>query len=230
MNTAWILCLSALYLAALGGLLWVAHANRRLYAAAKGFCSALFVLCALLCWFGGAQRAPWQFALLLAGLLLCAFGDVLLGVANLNAARVSKKPFLAGAASFTLAHLLLCAHFYLRLPFAWYDLALPALLLAAMYLLEKRGAVRLKKIRPVAYLYTFLVGLMAAKALAAALLVSAPPAQRLVVAAGALLFLVSDAVLLFLYFGHQRRKWYRAANLLCYYGGVWLLALGAYWL
>lgn len=221
--------LTALYPAALAWLLWVAHRKRAQYALAKGLCSALFLLCAALAWRAGARQQPAQFALLLGALVLCAFGDVLLGAANSGASHVSKKPFLGGAFSFCLAHSVLCALFYRRAPFTLWDLALPAALVAALWALERTDWVRMKKIRPLGYVYTFLVGLMAAKAGAAALV--SPPLYPfgLCLSLGAGLFLASDVILLFLYFGTRRHKWYRPANLLSYYAGVYLLGLSALW-
>lgn len=213
-----------LYAAALAALLWVAKRNRRLYAAAKGMCSLLFLVAAGA---GAAFGRPGtNSAAMLAALALCAAGDVLLGLANLNAERVSKKPFMGGVGCFTLAHCAFCLFFMLQGGFSWYALPFPVLLLAILRLLEHKDAVRLKKIRPVGYLYTFLVGLMASMALARPF---AFPGGALM-GAGAALFFLSDVVLLFLYFGTRRRPWYRPTNLLCYYFGIFLMAAAVQYL
>lgn len=229
--TDWLLwLLAAIYAAALGWLLWVAHKKRGLYAAAKGLCSAIFLACALLAWVGGARGDRAAFALLLGALTLCAFGDVLLGLANKNATRVSKKPFLLGALSFSLAHVVFCVLYFARQSFHWAHLVLPLCLVAVLWALERRDAVRLKKMRAMAYVYTFLVGLMAAGAAGFGLGAAPLGWLGLFLVAGAALFLVSDVILLFLYFGTHRKKWHRTANLLTYYCGVFLLALAARWL
>lgn len=206
---------TGLYLAALIALLWVAKRSRKWYALAKGLCSALFVGTAVLVWLAGGRQAPVYFGLMLAALLLCASGDVLLGAANSRANHVRKGPFLAGAGLFTLAHGVFCVLFMMITPFRWVDLLAPVALVLVLWGLERKKLIRLKKIRPLGYFYTFMVGLMAWKAVATALPI---------VIAGACLFLVSDVILLFLYFGTQRRAWYRTANLTTYYIGVYLLA------
>ncbi|MDL2294338.1 lysoplasmalogenase [Ruminococcaceae bacterium OttesenSCG-928-D13] len=206
---------TGLYLTALIALLLVAKRSRKWYALAKGLCSALFVGTAVLGWLVSGKPAPVYFGLMLAALLLCASGDVLLGVANSKADRVRKGPFLAGAGFFTLAHGVFCALFMMITPFRWVDLLAPVALMCVMWGLERKNLIRLKKIRPLGYVYTLMVGLMAWKAVATALPI---------VIAGASLFLISDVILLFLYFGTRRRAWYRTANLTTYYVGVYLLA------
>lgn len=225
MTTEWFwMILVPLYLASLAALLWVAKRNRRLYAAAKGLCSLLFLVAATAA--AAFGRAGAEAAAMLAALVLCAFGDVLLGVANLNAEKVSKKPFMGGVACFTLAHCAFCLFFVLIGGFSWYVLPLPLVLLGVLWLLERRGAIRLKKIRPVGYLYSFLVGLMASMALTR----PAPLPGQALMGAGALLFFISDVVLLFLYFGTRRRPWYRPANLLSFYSGIFLMATSVQYL
>lgn len=219
--------LPLVYIAALVWLLWVAHKNKRMYATAKGLCSGLFLLCALLSGYLGRKWGLPVFALLGFALLLCAFGDVFLGVANQKATKPSRRPFLGGVASFSVAHLVFCLLFYGMLPFHWYDLALPVLILAIMFTLEKRDRVRLKKMRGPACIYAFLMALMAGKA------VQMPFAYAgglYLLSVGAVLFMVSDVILLFLYFGVRRAPWLRTANLLTYYVGVYLMAASAYWL
>ena len=221
-----MMVLPLLYVLALAWLLWVAHKSKKWYAVAKGLCSGLFLLCALLAGYLGGQWGRPVFGMLAAALLLCAFGDVFLGVANQKATKPSKRPFLAGVASFSVAHLVFCLLFYGLLPPRWYDAALPVLLLGVLYVLEKRDKVRLKKMRPVAYAYTALMALMAGKALQ---LPFAQVGGAMLLGVGAVLFMVSDIILLFLYFGVRRKPWMRTANLLTYYVGIYLMATSAYW-
>lgn len=226
----WLWVMTLLYLLALAGLLVVARRRRSWYAAAKGICSGLFLVCALVAWFTGTQRAAGVFWQLWAALLLCALGDVLLGVANRVSQKVDKLPFVVGAISFTLAHVLFCVLYYHLEGFRWYDLVLPLVLMLVLYLLEKTDKVRLKKIRPLGYVYTFVVALMVTKALELLATPALAPEAAVRIAIGAMLFLCSDVVLLFLYFGTKKQKWLRGLNLLSYYAGLWLLALSATWL
>lgn len=220
--------LGVVYAAALAALLWVAKKSRSLYAAAKGVCSGLFVLGGIAAFYWGSGTATAQFVFMMLGLVFCALGDILLGVANRKATHVSKKPFLAGAGCFSLAHVLFCVFFYCRAPFHWYDVLFPLVCLGAIRLMEAKDWIRLKSMRPVGYLYTFLVGLMAAKAVEGA--AYGPVAGNWVLAIGASLFFLSDLILLFLYFGTKRVRLLRGANLVTYYIGVYMMALSALWL
>lgn len=223
--------LTLLYTVALAWLLWVARRNRAHYALAKGVCSSLFLVVALVGFYLGNRQAPANFAFLFAALLLCAAGDVLLGLANKKAQRLGKKPFYAGAGSFMLAHLLFLFLFFRYATFRWYNIALPALLAVAMVFFEKSGKVRMKKARPLGYCYAVLIGFMAGKAFEVAVVSSSlSSASRGLVAAGAALFLASDILLMFLYFGTTRRRWLRPANLLTYYVGIYFMALLALWM
>ncbi len=222
--------MTVLYVACLAMLLVVAKRHKGSYALAKGVCSLVFVAAGVLAWCLGLRGAPGLFAVLLAALVLCAFGDVLLGVANMAASHPDKRFFMAGGLTFALAHVLFVVLFSGLWAWRWFDFFLPLLLLVVMLALDVKGKVRLKKLRPLAYVYTALVGLMAWKAAGGVLYAMPPGSGTAEVCVGALLFLLSDVLLLFLYFGVHRAKWLRSANLIAYYMGVYLLALSAYWL
>ena len=199
------------------------HKKKKYYAVSKALCSSLFLLCALFAADFGVKGITPTLLLLLAALILCAFGDVFLGVANQKAKTPSRKPFIAGALSFLIAHLLFCLLFYTMLPLCWYDFILPFFMLALLYYLEQGKKVRLKQMRLLAFFYTLLVATMTSKALQVPLLLGYGTGM----AFGAVLFMVSDVILLFLYFGVHRKRWMRTANLLSYYVGVYLMALSA---
>lgn len=222
--------LTVLYIAGLAMLLLVAKRYRGRYALAKGICSLLFVAAGVLAWTLGPGGSWQRFALLLAALVLCAFGDVLLGVANKASQHPDKRYFIAGALSFAAAHVLFVLLFAALAPFRWYDWAPSLLLVGILLVLDKKDKVRLKKMRPLAYVYTALIGLMFWKAVGGLLFTAAPGPGAVVICVGAALFLLSDVILLFLYFGVRRFKWLRSANLLTYYVGIYLLSLSAFWL
>lgn len=216
-----------LSLALLAALLRIAYSRRnfRFYPLAKTAASLGFVATAL------ARRAEGggaggAFPLLLACLLACLAGDVLLGLANRHASFFSGF-FLAGTAAFLAAHLGFCVLFAgapgVRVRPV---LALPALVAGAVVLcIRDKRRFRLKKLAPAAFVYAVCVGLMTSLALAGWL--GAPGPRTALAAAGAVLFLASDGLLLFLYFYHKKRGWLRAANLLTYYVGMLCLALTA---
>lgn len=225
-----LIVLTALFIGTLAVLLFVAKRNRGRYALAKGVCSLLFVAAGVLAWVMGEGGSRQRFFLLLAALLLCAFGDVLLGVANRKAANLDKRYFVAGALSFAVAHVLFVLLFAALAPFRWYDWAPSVLLMGVLLALDKTGSVQLGKMRPLAYVYTALIGLMFWKALGGLLFAPAPGPGAVLACIGAALFLLSDVILLFLYFGVRRFQWLRSANLLTYYVGIYLLSLAAFWL
>lgn len=222
----WMYLFSIVYCIALGGLLWVTRHKRKYYTLAKGSVSFLFVVAGVGGAFAGGGNKT-GFWLLLAALLFCMAGDVLLGMANRTKA-VRVKPFAGGALSFFVAHIFFCFFLYRQAAFQWYDFFPSVLLVLGLFLLEKAGLVRLKQMRLIGYGYSFVVALMACKAVQ--YMLAAPGAGGILLAAGAILFLVSDIILLFLYFGTHRVKWTRYANLSTYYIGVYCIALSAYWL
>lgn len=224
-----LVCLSAVYIGAVLHLLWVAGNKWHRYTLAKATCSILFVLIAVMGAFWGTQNHRLDIGLLIGALLFCMLGDILLGRAN-HGKVLRWMPFSVGAVSFALAHVVFCVLFYCIAPFLWYDLPLPAALVAVLYLLERKKRIHLGKMRPLGYIYAGIVGLMFAKAAQmpwnAAWSMPAP----FLVAAGGALFLVSDIFLLFLYFSSRKRKRVRYYNLSTYYAGVYLLALSAWWM
>lgn len=218
----------AVYIAGLCGLLWITRWRRKWYAVAKGALSLLFVLGGVLSFETGGKEQPMAVYLLLPALVFCALGDLLLGIAN-KTKRVRARPFVLGAVSFSLAHVMFCAVYSWFAPLRWQDFLLPALLTLVLLVLEATQQVRLKKMRPLGYVYVLLVGFMTAKATAAACAAGVGTPFGLLTLLGSLLFLISDVVLLFLYFGTHRPKALRYANLATYYCSILLLALSAHW-
>lgn len=221
------LAFSVLELILVGVLLKVAATKHWFcyYAKAKTAASAGFLLV--------AAAALWQkralpmqgSGLLVAALLLCAAGDVLLGLANLKDGPHGKF-FKLGAAGFGLAHLFFCALFCVQNPFSIWDLAAAAAGGTACWYLSHTKRIRLKKLKPIGIGYGALVTLMTEKAIAN--FVIAPTATAGLLAVGSVLFWLSDLVLVFMYFGthHEDHKHkMRFANLSFYYLGVLLMAI-----
>lgn len=210
------ICL-AYSLLALAALLAAAYHKpwMKYYPWAKGAASLGFLLVAL-CRADGSG----YFWGLLACLALCAAGDVLLGLANVRAGFFSRF-FLAGAACFTLAHAGFCLVFGLAAGWHAAEFVLPLALVGAAALAARdKHRFRLKRMAVPALLYSFFVGLMCAQSAVYALRTGVWLA-----AAGGVLFLLSDCVLLFLYFYYKKRAAFRALNLITYYLGMLCLAL-----
>lgn len=219
---------TGLFLIALIFLLWVTRYKKKWYTKAKGTASLLFITACMVAGYAGRQQISRYFILLLLGLVLCAAGDVFLGLAN-KAKKVRAKPFLAGGISFMLAHFVFCALLFMLNGASWHNWILPILLWLVLYGLEKKQHIKLKKMRLLAYVYAFCIGVLAGKAIEMLWLADVFM-QGILVAVGGVLFLISDIILLFLYFGVKRARWTRYANLTTYYIGVYCLAAGAYWL
>ncbi len=219
---------TAAYLAQLSLLLWVAYSDAQFhrYTAAKAVTSAGFLLVALLARLIGPRTMGPRFWLLFSAMVLCAAGDVLLGLAN-NGKGVHSKTFLKGLVCFGLAHVVFCAFYAAKTPPGWYDLLLPLALLGITMALSKRGLLRLKKLKRPAFCYCFLVGLMCSMAVSSVVVAGFRGPANLFAAAGSILFLLSDCIIIFLYFYIRQNRWMRFANLTAYYLGLLLLALSA---
>ena len=221
--------LSVLYLVLLGLLLQVAYDETLFarYAQAKAVVSGGFLLLALAAFAAGTRALGARFWLLLLALLLCAAGDVLLGLANTRGGGAQSPVFLAGMGAFGAAHVAFCAFFGFAVGPLWAELLLPLAMIAATLVLDHRGVLVLGRMRAVSIGYCFLVGLMCSKAAAALAAAGFAGAGPRLAAAGAVLFLLSDSIIIFLYFARRRPAWLRFANLSTYYLGLLLLALSA---
>lgn len=188
----------------------------KFYPWGKAAASLGFLLVAL-CRFSGGHSLG-----MLACLCLCAAGDVLLGLANLHAGFFSRF-FSAGAVCFVLAHIGFCLLFGAGAGWRPALFVLPMFLVGAAALAARdKRRFRLRRMALPALVYSFFVGLMCAQSFSYAL-----HTGIWLAAAGGALFLVSDCVLLFLYFYYKKRRAFRALNLITYYLGMLCLALTA---
>ncbi|MEG0804187.1 MAG: lysoplasmalogenase family protein [Pygmaiobacter sp.] len=219
------------YFVLLGILITVGGSKRLFhhYPAAKTAASLGFLVLALAAFIGGGRTMPLsEFLVLFAALVLCAGGDILLGFANVCGG-AHGRCFQAGVAVFGAAHLVFCVLYYTQSPFFWADGIVPLCALLATVQLERAGLLRLKKMRLPALCYSVLVGLMCSKAVSLVLVMGHTDPHCVLLALGSVLFMISDVVLVFMYFGpklqdrhrHLARFW----NLTAYYLGVLLIAL-----
>ncbi len=217
---------AAVYLVLLARLLQIAGSPRRFhrYTAAKTVTSIGFLVVALLAQFIGRGGMGSRFWLLFLAMAFCAAGDLLLGLAN-NGHGIHSRTFFRGLVCFGAAHLIFCLFYAFQNPPSWRDLLLPCALLAVTMLLSHKGLLRLHKLRVPAFCYCFLVGLMCSMAISAVF--PAHGRAQLLCAAGSVLFLISDCIIVFLYFYIRQRSWMRITNLTTYYLGLLLLALSA---
>lgn len=226
-----LMALCAAYLCGLGALVCVAGSKRlfaRWYVPAKLSLSCGFVLAALAAaLYRGSLARPFTLGLLPC-LVLCALGDAALGMANTHRAHF-KRWMMRGAGAFAAAHAGFCALFTLAPPGAgwhWQDAAVcaGAVCITGLCAHSSRFALRRMHMTVPGLVYSACVGLMGARSAAFALARSFDR-QGVLACLGAALFLLSDAVLLVLYFYHRPPRAARAANLILYYLGVFCLAL-----
>lgn len=230
MAAAVLTVLSLLYLGGLCALLCVAYSRRAFnrYTAVKSAVSCGFLVIAAAAYLLGGRTGGAYFWGLVPCLVLCLAGDVLLGLAN-NHAGFFGRWFLFGVGAFTLAHAGFCALFTLAMPggprFTLWDAAAPlaALAVTAACARHKRFKLRRMHMQAPALAYSLCVGLMCARGVTFGFICGGR--RGMLAAAGAVLFLISDAVLLFVYFHVRPRKALRAVNLATYYLGMLCLAL-----
>lgn len=223
------------YLILLGQLLFVGGSRRffKYYPASKTAASAGFLVLAPAAWFAGQSNVPAAaFAVCMAALLLCAAGDILLGFANLRGGSQGSL-FKLGVVAFGLAHLVFCALYYTESRFYLLDLLPPLLCVAITFFFEKCKLLRLRRMRIPALCYSFLVGLMVTKAVGLTACDGLYDQRHLLLAVGSVLFIISDIILVFMYFGthltDRRRHILRFFNLSTYYIGVLLIALSLFY-
>ncbi|WP_195543582.1 lysoplasmalogenase family protein [Massiliimalia timonensis] len=180
-----------------------------------------FLAMALLAWaeLGFVWEAVLP-ALMLPGFLFCFAGDV--GLALYDRKPANGK-FLIGLSLFLLGHVLFLLSLYQFTAFSWTDLIFPVLMTGAAFGLTRLKRMDVQKMGPCILAYAFFVSMFCGKGVQTALLFSSQ--QGLWLGTGAVLFLLSDLILLFVFFYHPFRPSGKFWNLLTYYGGMMCLAL-----
>ena len=142
---------------------------------------------------------------------------------------ITTRAFSAAGSCWEWAHAGFCVLFTLAMPggprFTLWDAAAPlaALAVTAACARHKRFKLRRMHMELPALAYSLCVGLMCARGTAFGF--ACGGRRGALAAVGAALFLISDAVLLFVYFYVRPRKALRAVNLAAYYLGMLCLAL-----
>lgn len=175
-------------------------------------------------WYSGfASGNIGLFLHLLPAFIFCLAGDIFLGVTNKDG---SKKVFIFGLLAFLTGHILFAVGFNLIAPFALSELILPlASLPLAMFLtnLKRMKTGRMKK-----YIlaYSFFVTLLFSKGISIFSLNQG--IFGVLVLFGTLFFLISDFIILFLYFYEDKHPLTSFANLFTYYLATFLLSFSLY--
>lgn len=192
--------------------------NREHFLPQKMLCSLFFLCASVYCMMEG--KSFDRFLYLFPGFLLCFFGDAFLGLYNRN---WNKKTFLMGVLLFLLGHIAFIIAAYREIGFMIVDPVFPVLaLIYACYIMKKKE-MTMGRLKPYCLLYTFFVALMFTKNLE--MLILMPSIRTTLLAVGALLFLISDYLILYLYFVKKRRWATHGINLATYYYGVLCMVL-----
>lgn len=224
-----ILCLIALYFILLCVLIAVAYSPRlfRHYTLCKGLLSTLFVVIAVICSLRSGTPMFWPVTF---AFLSAAAGDVLIGVANNRYGDRASHSLagLIGVGCFSIAHIFYIVWFYAEVPFLWYQqLILPVIVALAMLKLTKSSSFDFGSRRPAGVFYYAIMAMMFSAGLNLALQGFGISSLKLpMIGIGVTLFMISDLLMLFLYFyTGPRAKSLRFWNLSTYYIGQLLIAL-----
>lgn len=183
----------------------------------KGLASLLFVLLGAVC---AARTGGAYAALLVAGLVFGAAGDVLLQLMDCRP-REKEKFFRAGLGAFLLGHLFYIVAFGMLGGASLWAVLGAAALFALLFCLQFPLRLDLGAQKLPVYLYAAVISLMAAFAVGA----TGAGGRGVLAALGGLLFVVSDAILALIFFSPLKKKRLPAWNLITYYAAQILLAL-----
>jgi len=160
------------------------------------------------------------FIQLAPGLLLCLLGDVLLGFYHQTQHR---KYFMSGLGSFLLGHMVFVFVFSQLQALQVTDWIFPVLALLLTIGLNRIKGMETGKMKPLVYVYAFFVALLFSKALH--LMLAEPSLMTGFLCLGSGLFMISDTIILFLYF-YEKKHWaVHTLNLATYYYGMFFIAI-----
>lgn len=160
-----------------------------------------------------------SFNFLLIPIILCAIGDVFLAIYN----RKSKLPFfIIGGLFFLSAHFSFIIHFHNVLNYRLQDIIVPLLSCSLVLYWDLSKRINIKKVRPLAYVYAFVIGLLLAKGLH--ILYYMNNTFGLLVALASLLFYLSDCMIIFMYF-QKKTPTRHLFNLSTYYVSMFIFAM-----
>ncbi|WP_077534679.1 lysoplasmalogenase family protein [Massiliimalia massiliensis] len=157
---------------------------------------------------------------MLPGFVLCLCGDISLAF---NDRKPSDRTFLIGVGSFLIGHILFLTAFYRIASFSWTDLIFPVLMVGVSYLLTRMKKMDVQNMLPCVLIYSFFVSALCGKG--AQIAMTSLSNQAILLGVGSFLFLVSDMIILFLFFYQTKYVSGKFWNLLTYYGGLLCLAL-----
>lgn len=195
------------------------------YAFFKILTSLCFVAIALLAGYKGGFSSLYFY--LLPGFWFAVAGDFLLGLAHTKR-NYKGTEFLLGAAAFTLAHVAFYAAYTVRFGFRTADLIFPLVFTVIMFFFVRREGFVLGRMKLPGTIYPFFVALILSKG-ATLLFFEGWMIRHAFVLCGGLFFLISDMVILFMYFRETpSKRSLGILNLATYYLAMGFLAMSLY--
>lgn len=187
------------------------------YVPVKTMASIAFICMAVFCGVMGDNVV--MMIRMMPAFVMCLCGDIFLGF---HYRIKNKKLFLGGVATFMLGHIFFIEAFVHLQKLVWTDFIFPICAIGITVLVTYAKKMFLGKLRPYVYTYSFFVAMLFSKSMH--IMIKAPTAQTFCLAIGAGLFLISDFLILFLYF-YEKRPWSTHGwNLATYYYGMFFLA------
>ena len=184
----------------------------------KVLCSLCFLILSCFCAIKGNNLNYYQYTF--PAFFMCFIGDIFLGLFN---GKKRKIYFLTGTLAFLTAHIFFIIGFCSIQSFYVYDLLFPMIAVSTIAILIKKRSMTMGKLKPFVYLYAFFVSTLFWKSIHIFLTVAR--LQTVCLLIGSFLFMISDLLILFLYFYKKRRWSVHGLNIATYYYGVFFLAL-----
>lgn len=215
--------ITAAYIVAFGVLLFVS-CNKKVFSYrvfAKGFNSMLFVSMATagLVFVNQNKQMIWM----LPAFLGCFAGDIFLAITD----KEGHKRFMReGTLAFMLGHILFVGALGAICPLQITQMVIPCVGTLIVYLSLHLFHLETGKMKPYVLCYAFLVSLLFSKGVA--IYNQFGDMRAIIILAGVASFLLSDYLILFIYFGKKKVTALRLLNMLTYYLAQYLLALSLF--
>lgn len=190
--------------------------SSKFYTFFKTLNSIDFILIGLFCSYQNPKENLLIY--LIPAFILCLTGDILLSFYHRNK---KNRYIISGIISFLLGHIVFSYAFLHIVNLDIYIFIIPTVILVLTYFLTNLKGMKAGKLKPAIWFYSFFVALLFSIGLF--MLIRHQNIHSIYVFIGSLLFLISDSILLFLYF-YKNLKVLHVLNLIAYYYGMFFLA------
>ncbi|MCR5154490.1 MAG: lysoplasmalogenase [Lachnospiraceae bacterium] len=194
---------------------------RKYYLLFKMFSSTAFMGTAV--YMGLVSGNTKNLLIMLPAFVFCYLGDYFLGVHK----RVVKQIYLyLGTAAFSLGHIAFITYFCVRNGFEGYELIFPILGCVFVFFISRWDKYDFGRFRGPAFVYGAVLFTMAGKAVMNEILF--PSRGNLLLAIGAIFFIISDYLIMVLYFRKKKGWTIHGWNLGTYYVAMYFMAISLF--